>query len=115
MKGSLASPDHKAEWDLRWQPSERLHRHLPTAVYSRTFADTIVHSPNLNVAAHGVVKVDAKGLKPGRWYYYRFVLGGVASPVEFGGLGETCRPVRRPGRAGAPTRETRSRSTGRPS
>lgn len=27
------------------------------------------------------VKVDATGLKPGRWYYYRFALGDVTSPV----------------------------------
>lgn len=60
MKGSLASPDHKAEWDLRWQPAERLHLHLPTAVYPRSFADTKVQSPNLNVAAHGSITVDGR-------------------------------------------------------
>ncbi|WP_245596584.1 alkaline phosphatase D family protein [Nocardioides alkalitolerans] len=45
-------------------------RHLVTSGTVRTDA-----------SADHTVKVDAWGLQPGRWYYYRFVHRGVASPV----------------------------------
>src|SRR5581483_5190236 len=56
MRGRLGG----AEWDLKWQPSEHLHRHLPDLAYRGRWADTQVLSPNLNVAAHGLVTVEGE-------------------------------------------------------
>jgi hypothetical protein len=60
MKGALAGGGHRAEWEITWRPSDRLHLHLPSSVYKGTWADTQVLSPNLNVAAHGHITVDGK-------------------------------------------------------
>ena len=45
---------------MRWTPSDRVHHHLPASVYKATFADTLVLSPNLNVAARGTITVDGQ-------------------------------------------------------
>jgi Tocopherol cyclase len=60
MKGALAGAGHAVSWDLRWQPSPTVHRHLPDMVYRGTWADTQVVAPHLNVAAHGHVIVDGE-------------------------------------------------------
>ncbi len=60
MKGALDGDGHKAEWDLHWRPQDRLHLHLPGAAYKGSWADTVVLSPNLNVAAQGHITVDGK-------------------------------------------------------
>jgi hypothetical protein len=56
MHGQLGG----ASWDLKWQPSDHLHRHLPDLAYRGKWADTQVLSPNLNVAAHGLVTVEGE-------------------------------------------------------
>jgi hypothetical protein len=69
MKGQLAAPseNHNVEWDLKWQPADRVHLMLPTAVYKMSFADTQVLMPNQNVAARGHIIVDGQ----------KYVLDGV--------------------------------------
>jgi hypothetical protein len=59
-KGALAGAGHDVRWDLAWQPSARTHLHLPAPVYKARFADTLVLSPNLNVAARGTIAVDGE-------------------------------------------------------
>ena len=59
-KGHLAGDGHEATWDLRWTPAESVHQHLPSTVYKASFADTLVQSPNLNVAARGTITVDGQ-------------------------------------------------------
>jgi hypothetical protein len=62
MKGALTAPElgHAAEWELRWRPSDKVHMHLPSAVYRMSFADTQVLSPNLDVRADGHITVDGQ-------------------------------------------------------
>jgi hypothetical protein len=60
MRGALAGGGHDVRWELAWQPAERVHLHLPAAVYKLNFADTQVLSPNLNVAARGTIVVDGE-------------------------------------------------------
>jgi hypothetical protein len=60
MKGHLAGEGHEASWDFRWVPSVDVHQHLPSPVYKASFADTLVQSPNLNVAARGTITVDGQ-------------------------------------------------------
>jgi hypothetical protein len=59
-KGHLAGEGHEASWDLRWTPAAEPHLHLPAALYKTSFADTLVLSPNLNVAARGTITVDGE-------------------------------------------------------
>ena len=59
-RGRLDGGGHEASWELRWAPSERVHTHLPAAVYKTSLADTLVLSPNLNVAARGLITVDGE-------------------------------------------------------
>jgi hypothetical protein len=59
-RGHLAGAGHEAAWELTWSPSERVHLHLPTPVYKASFADTLVLSPNLDVAARGSITVDGQ-------------------------------------------------------
>ena len=58
LRGELSGDGHTASWDLSWQPSERVHLHLPNVAYRGSWADTHVLSPNLNVAARGRITVD---------------------------------------------------------
>jgi hypothetical protein len=60
MKGALTALGQKVEWDMHWRPSERVHLHLPTAIYKMSFADTLLVSPNLDVHAHGHITVDGE-------------------------------------------------------
>jgi hypothetical protein len=59
-RGQLGGEGHEARWELSWNPAERVHQHLPAAVYKASFADTVVHSPNLNVAVRGTITVDGQ-------------------------------------------------------
>src|SRR5262245_27357359 len=59
-RGHLGGDGHEVSWDLRWTPSDRLHQHLPASVYKASFADTLVQTPNLNVAARGTITVDGE-------------------------------------------------------
>jgi hypothetical protein len=60
MRGEIAGEGHAAEWELRWSPDLRLHRHLPDLAYRGDWAPTQVLSPNLNVAARGQITVDGR-------------------------------------------------------
>jgi hypothetical protein len=60
MKGALAGAGHKVEWDLSWRPSERVHRHLPDAVYRGSWADTQIVAPHLSVFASGAITIDGE-------------------------------------------------------
>ncbi|MFW6772657.1 alkaline phosphatase D family protein [Nocardioides sp. CPCC 205120] len=62
-RGPAVTVEYQVATDTRF-------RHLVTRGTVRTDA-----------AADHTVKVDAWGMQPGRWYYYRFVHRGVASPV----------------------------------
>lgn len=59
-RGHLGGEGHEASWDFAWSPAETVHHHLPGALYKASFADTLVLSPNLNVAARGHVTVDGE-------------------------------------------------------
>lgn len=58
MKGALSGDGHRVSWDLTWLPAARTHRHLPDLIYSTSFADTRVLSPNLDVPVRGTIEVD---------------------------------------------------------
>jgi hypothetical protein len=66
MRGSLEAPAtessiaHAVAWDLTWQPAQRPHLMLPTAVYKMKFPDTLFVVPNQNVAARGHLTVDGQ-------------------------------------------------------
>jgi hypothetical protein len=60
MKGHLAGDGHDAGWQLEWTPSPRVHHLLPSPVYKASFAETLVLSPNQNVAARGTITVDGE-------------------------------------------------------
>jgi len=60
MRGGFEGGGHKVSWDLRWPPSTRVHRHLPTWAYRGTWADTQVLSPSVNSAADGEIIVDGE-------------------------------------------------------
>ena len=60
MRGSLDGGGHRISWDFRWEPSARVHRHLPTWAYRGTWADTQVLSPSVNSAADGEIIVDGE-------------------------------------------------------
>jgi hypothetical protein len=59
-RGHLGGEGHEASWELLWTPSERVHHHLPAPMYKTSFADTLVLSPSLNVAARGHITVDGE-------------------------------------------------------
>lgn len=59
-RGHIGGGGHEASWELSWTPSERVHHHLPSVTYKASFADTLVLSPNLNVAARGLITVDGE-------------------------------------------------------
>ena len=60
LKGRLAGDGHEASWDLRWSPAEKVHHHLPSALYKASFAETLVLSPSLNARANGTITVDGQ-------------------------------------------------------
>jgi hypothetical protein len=62
MQGALAGDGHVARWDLRWLPQARTLRQLPPLVYKKTFADTVVLSPNVDVPIRGTVEIDGREL-----------------------------------------------------
>lgn len=65
--GSGAGPDVTVRWEVAEDPR---FTHVVSAGTHATGPDT-----------DHTVKVDAAGLAPGRWYYYRFSLRGARSPV----------------------------------
>lgn len=61
--GAIEGAGHSARWDLRWDPSDRVHYHLPRVMYRRGgVGDTTVLSPNLDVGIHGTIEVDGRRL-----------------------------------------------------
>ncbi len=60
MSGTLSGHGRKVSWDLHWQPSPRTHLYLPQSLYGGGFAETLVLSPNLSVAVHGVIEIDGQ-------------------------------------------------------
>jgi hypothetical protein len=60
MKGRLEAPSlgHSVAWNLEWQPSPAARLWLPTLVYDMKFPDSLVVSPNQNVAVRGTITVD---------------------------------------------------------
>ncbi|HVK72388.1 MAG TPA: hypothetical protein VM734_03680 [Kofleriaceae bacterium] len=60
-RGAVSGDGHAAEWDLRWTPSERTLRQLPSVMYARGgLGETTVLSPNVDVAIHGSITVDGE-------------------------------------------------------
>lgn len=56
---------------VRWEVADDEHFGRIVAKGSATATPALAHS----------VHVDVKGLTPGRWYFYRFILGDAVSPV----------------------------------
>jgi hypothetical protein len=59
-RGALRGGGHEVSWDLRWRPSERLHRMFMSLAYKGTWAPTQAVTPNQNVAAEGEIVVDGE-------------------------------------------------------
>lgn len=60
LKGQIAGDGHEASWDLGFKPALHTHHHLPRMVYTASWPDTRVLSPNLMVNFFGEVHVDGR-------------------------------------------------------
>jgi len=60
LAGGITGDAHEVSWDIGFKPALFTHRHLPDIVYSSSFADTTVLSPNLMVNLNGRVVVDGE-------------------------------------------------------
>jgi hypothetical protein len=61
--GQLAGDGHHVTWDLRWDPAQRVLRHLPDIMYGGGGrGETTVQSPNPRVPLSGTLTIDGEQL-----------------------------------------------------
>ncbi|MBI4575803.1 MAG: hypothetical protein HY722_06015 [Planctomycetes bacterium] len=56
--GAVRGAGHLAAWNLRFEPTGPVHRHLPWVAYLLPVADTVVLSPYLGARFRGSIKAD---------------------------------------------------------
>lgn len=62
-QGALEGDGHKIRWNLKWEPSRSVLRHLPDVMYRRGgLGETTVQSPNPRVAMAGTLEIDGEEL-----------------------------------------------------